>query len=324
MNIVVSEPGTKLKMRQNRLLLSLDDEVIRSYPINHIETIICGTGVYVTEPVMSYITSHYGSILFVKKTGKLKYIIHPLNSILSVKARMKQYTLNDEIKIRLALSKQIVYCKVQNGQRFLTEKFTHNAVDNLTKLRQLRDRSLKAISLDELRGVEGAASKEYFRLFRYLLPSTMSFKARVKRVSRDQINASFDFIYSLLYHTSFTAIMAVGLDPYLGFYHSHAYGHAALSSDIMEPFRAQIADRVVLNAMKDSAFHVKDDNKTSNYRLTKKRIQVLMTHYTKRIQAVQKVNGGGLTNFDLIIRDARNLRNYCLDPSQGYRPWVRA
>lgn len=43
-----------------------------------------------------------------------------------------------------------------------------------------------------------------------------------------------------------TAALAVGFDPFLGFYHQLRYGRPALALDIMEEFRPIIADSVVL------------------------------------------------------------------------------
>ncbi len=43
-----------------------------------------------------------------------------------------------------------------------------------------------------------------------------------------------------------TAILAVGLEPYLGFFHRPRYGRPSLALDLMEEFRPLIADSTVL------------------------------------------------------------------------------
>jgi CRISP-associated protein Cas1 len=43
--------------------------------------------------------------------------------------------------------------------------------------------------------------------------------------------------------------LAVGFDPYFGFYHRPRYGRPALALDLMEEFRPLIADSVVLSAI---------------------------------------------------------------------------
>ncbi len=55
--------------------------------------------------------------------------------------------------------------------------------------------------------------------------------------------------YSLLTKDCLIAATAVGLDPYLGFYHQIKPGKPALALDLMEPFRPLIADSVVLSAI---------------------------------------------------------------------------
>jgi CRISPR-associated protein Cas1 len=45
------------------------------------------------------------------------------------------------------------------------------------------------------------------------------------------------------------ALSAIGLDPYLGFYHQPRFGRPALALDMMEPFRPLIADSIVLTAV---------------------------------------------------------------------------
>ena len=54
--------------------------------------------------------------------------------------------------------------------------------------------------------------------------------------------------YSLLTRTWLTALSAVGFDPYLGFYHRPRFGRPALALDMMEPYRAILADSTVIQA----------------------------------------------------------------------------
>jgi len=254
MQIVISRPGSKVRMRQGRLLLEYDDEVFQTYPLNHIEALVCVTGVYVTEPVLSNITQRGGSILYVKRSGKLKYITQPLRSILTVKARFRQYKIIENHNHLLALSKKIVRAKVQNGIRFLSEKNNYTNNRNMQELKNIRGNISRVLDLQQLRGLEGIAAQRYFYLLRGILPDITGFKRRIKRKKPDIVNMSMDFLYSMLYHATFSAIMATGLDPYMGFYHTTAYGHAALSSDIMEPYRSQIADRVLLRSLNDPVY----------------------------------------------------------------------
>jgi CRISPR-associated endonuclease Cas1 len=72
---------------------------------------------------------------------------------------------------------------------------------------------------------------------------------RNRRPPKDPINALLSFAYSMLTREWTVALSAVGLDPYLGFYHQPRFGRPALSLDMMEPFRPLIADSTVLMAV---------------------------------------------------------------------------
>ena len=323
MNIVISNPGTKVRKRDGRLILAKDDDVYQTYPLNHVNTLLCLTGVFVTEPVMTSITQKDGNILFMSNTGKLKYIIQPLRSILSVKVRLAQYEHFQQENKRLTYSKNIIHSKMQYAIRFLSEKYGQNASEKLIKLRMIRNKVKKAQSIKELRGIEGYGAKEYFKHFRKLLPDDIPFHQRQKRGKFDIVNSSLDFVYSLLYHTTFTSLTALGLDPYYGFYHDISYGHATLASDIMEPYRSQIADRIILRVMKDKIFQKYYFNRNQSAHLDKVIIAMLMKDYTKRIHSKLMVDGRSATLFDRILQDAKSLRETCLSPEKTFNPWVR-
>jgi CRISPR-associated protein Cas1 len=55
------------------------------------------------------------------------------------------------------------------------------------------------------------------------------------------------FVYTLLAHEVQSALETVGLDPYVGFLHTDRPGRPSLALDMMEEFRAYLADRLVLS-----------------------------------------------------------------------------
>ncbi len=75
------------------------------------------------------------------------------------------------------------------------------------------------------------------------------FAGRNRRPPRDPLNALLSLGYSLLTKDLTITCAAVGLDPYLGFYHQPRFGRPALALDLMEPFRPLIVDSAVLSAV---------------------------------------------------------------------------
>ncbi len=320
-DIVITQPGTKVRKRHGRLLLEKDENVYATYPLNHVLSLVCMPGVYVTEPAISYLTGMEATISYIQQNGKLKYISQSIRKGGSVEPRIGQYDIYKNIEKRKRISKRLVMAKIWNANRFLAEK--NNGVSfNYESYPRLKTKILNSQKLDELRGIEGANARRYFYNFRSILPANSGFLKRKKRNSRDPINKGLSLLYSLLYEASFSAIATVGLDPFIGFYHDTSYGHASLCSDIMEPFRAQIADRVFLKVIGNKKIREKLI-KTEN-RLDLEVVNALVKGFKRRLNSVQKYNGRNMTNLELIIDDARNLKNYCVDNDINYMPWIRS
>ena len=69
---------------------------------------------------------------------------------------------------------------------------------------------------------------------------------RSRRPPLDNVNAMLSFAYSLLAGMCGSALEGVGLDPYVGFYHTDRPGRISLALDVMEELRGIMADRFVL------------------------------------------------------------------------------
>jgi CRISP-associated protein Cas1 len=78
------------------------------------------------------------------------------------------------------------------------------------------------------------------------LAFSFDFTNRNRRPPRDPVNALLSLGYSLLSKDCTIAAYAVGLDPYVGFYHQPRFGRPALALDVMEEFRPLIVDSTVL------------------------------------------------------------------------------
>ena len=65
------------------------------------------------------------------------------------------------------------------------------------------------------------------------------------------------FVYALLCHDCAGALQTVGLDPAVGFLHVDRPGRPSLALDLMEEFRALVADRLVLSLINRRQVHPK-------------------------------------------------------------------
>jgi CRISPR-associated protein Cas1 len=106
------------------------------------------------------------------------------------------------------------------------------------------------LSLEGVRGIEGEAGATYFGAFDSLVTSdeeAFRFTGRNRRPPLDPTNCLLSFLYTLLVHDIRAAIECVGLDPAVGFLHRDRPGRPGLALDILEEFRAVVADRLALS-----------------------------------------------------------------------------
>jgi len=73
------------------------------------------------------------------------------------------------------------------------------------------------------------------------------FRERSRRPPLDNMNALLSFLYAILANDATSALEGVGLDPAVGFLHRDRPGRPGLALDLMEEFRAFLADRVALS-----------------------------------------------------------------------------
>ena len=166
--------------------------------------------------------------------------------------RRSQYRILDDPAYQLIHSRAIVRAKLQHQLTLLRR---HGANRNdaviqaaIQRLIQARDQVERRVSLASLRGHEGAAAQAYFSGYRHLFGPEWHFEARRRRPPPDPINVLLSLGYTLLSQAASSAVHAVGLDPYAGFFHDFKYNRPTMALDLMEEFRPVI-DGLILWAV---------------------------------------------------------------------------
>jgi CRISPR-associated protein Cas1 len=164
----------------------------------------------------------------------------------------------------LPLARRFTATKIRNC-RTLVRRNADDAPSHLDRMKQLADAAESAASLESLLGIEGTAARIYFDAFATMLHPpdaaerlAFDFDGRNRRPPRDPVNALLSFGYAMLTKDLAVTLIAVGFDPYLGFYHQPRYGRPALALDLMEEFRPLIVDSVVLGAINTGAIKRND------------------------------------------------------------------
>jgi CRISP-associated protein Cas1 len=191
--------------------------------------------------------------------------------------RMEQFRLARDDTKCLSLARQFVHGKIRNHRTLLMRNHLEPPEPAILKLKRASEDALAAESVEELLGIEGAAASQYFQQFGGMvkieddLPGlgllventkqrtfNFNFSNRNRRPPTDPVNAMLSLAYSMLSKDCTLAALAVGFDPYLGFYHQPRFGRPALGLDLMEEFRPLIAESTVLSCINNRIVTDKD------------------------------------------------------------------
>ena len=184
--------------------------------------------------------------------------------------RREQFRMADNERFCLLLARKLVAGKIRNQRTLLMRNHIEPPATALRFMKAIMEEAERTDSLSSSLGIEGVAARTYFENFAGMLKvrgardrdeklalqqphnsTSMRFQflKRNRRPPRDPVNALLSLSYSLLSKDLTVACAAVGLDPYLGYYHQPRFGRPALALDLMEPFRPLIADSAVLTAI---------------------------------------------------------------------------
>jgi CRISP-associated protein Cas1 len=183
----------------------------------------------------------------------------------SVQRRIRQYQALTRVDFCLQLAKQLVEARVRGQLSFLLRASRESArelgdaadstakaevVAAISQIRRLLGPLGRARNIHSLRGYEGSIGAQYFKALPHLIVdeagAEMKPDGRNRRPPRDRCNALLSFGYALLLRDVMNAILVVGLDPSLGFYHQPRSQAQPLALDLMELFRVPLVDLPVV------------------------------------------------------------------------------
>jgi CRISPR-associated protein Cas1 len=175
-----------------------------------------------------------------------------------VQRRVRQYEALADPGMRLRLARRLAHARIEGQLRYLLRASRGGERDaamagTVAAMREQLRAVPRAEGVDAVRGHEGAAGKAYFERLPDLRAASVGPElrphGRSRRPPRDRFNALLSFGYALLYRSVLQAILAVGLEPALGFFHTPRSAAHPLALDVMELFRVPIWDMTVVGSI---------------------------------------------------------------------------
>lgn len=245
--------------------LSLDGENIVMFiggkeaarlPLSNIESIICMNYPGCSPALMGKCAENQIGLCFVSPGGRfLARVTGPVKGNVLLRKQQIEIFFNTEKQTQLI--QNLIAAKLKNTCSLLMRsRRDYPATDvngELSHCIEILEENEKKLfcekDSDILRGIEGQSAKTYFDVFDLLFTKQKEDFAlfrRTKRPPLDPTNAMLSFLYTVCTNDIASALECVGLDPYIGFFHTMRPGRVSLACDIMEEFRA-LVERMVIS-----------------------------------------------------------------------------
>lgn len=252
--LYITTDGTWLKLDGETVAVTQHGQTLIRIPLHNLEAIqTFGWDIGATPQLMGKCADKGIHLAFCNPNGKLFCRISGFSTNGNVLLRRRQYRLADDSAGALAIAREMIAGKILNSRTLLQRAardhgetmpdLRHHLRELTQRVRQARE----AENATQLLGLEGSAAEIYFSLFPALIRSQdFTFDTRNRRPPTDPVNALLSFHYALLASDCKSALEAVGLDSAVGIYHKDRPGRPGLALDLMEEFRAHLADRATL------------------------------------------------------------------------------
>jgi CRISP-associated protein Cas1 len=261
------EQGAAIRRDGEQLVVILPDGAKKPLPGMNILALVLHGNVQISTQAIHFCAAHNIGVHWLSYGGHYVGALTPGAG--RVQRRHRQYQALQERSLQIQLARRLVEAKVENQLRYLLRavrgqpelnqipkvqeglsqlKLTVKELSRLgeaAEAQELAEPQALEI-LEKIRGHEGQGGRLYFGLVPYILKSAagefMAFQGRNRRPPQDPFNALLSFGYALLYRDCVAALLAVGLEPALGFLHTPRSAAYPLALDLMELFRLILWD----------------------------------------------------------------------------------
>ena len=249
--------GTVVGIRGDSLVLKSRDGPDIKHPARGIDSLLLHGFTQVTTQAIRKSVEYGIGVHWLSASGY--HIASLVPTAGQVQRRIRQYqALTAEDTCR-RLAKQLASAKVEGQYRYLMrasrgdDEVRADIQSSLNGIQRLLASIPAAGDRDSLRGLEGGAAVHYFAALRKLLGShvhdDLRSDNRSRRPPRDRVNACLSYGYGLLHTAVMSAILASGLEPALGFFHTPRSAAYPLVLDLMDLFRVTLWDMPLVGSL---------------------------------------------------------------------------
>ncbi|MCT7966022.1 type I-MYXAN CRISPR-associated endonuclease Cas1 [Laspinema sp. D1] len=263
----ILEPGTAVGRTGEQLKITRRGQSPETLPVQQVGQLVMHSFSQLSTQALHFCAHHGIGVHFVSGGGR--YIGSFDSRQGSIQRRIRQYSALSDGGFCLELARKLVLCRAQGQRKFLMrgkrglKQSSPRLNETIIQMKKVLKQVPQATSLETLLGLEGNLAALYFGALPCLIsteaPREMGFSGRNRRPPKDRFNALLSFGYALLLKDVMNAILTVGLEPALGFYHQPRTQAPPLALDLMEIFRVPLVDMPVMASVNRQQWEVQED-----------------------------------------------------------------
>jgi group II intron reverse transcriptase/maturase/CRISPR-associated endonuclease Cas1 len=342
--LLVSSVGSFIGISQNKIRVKVQGREMKIPPPNALKhiTVLTRAASVSAEAVYYCVGNHIPIDFFDGKGHCYASIIKPVS--IEQKLWQQQAEMPNERKAELA--SRILLGKIKN-QLYLLKYFHkyhknnelseqvnvggEKNVSNLTNCYQNSENKMNTI-LEELKkyrsddsgyqeeliALEAQSAVAYWEYIRNLLSDdNVDFERRERQGATDLFNSMLNYGYAILYPRIWQALLAVKLNPGISVLHKPQTDKPTLVYDLIEIFRAQAVDRVVISLIQKSEPLAMDKNL-----LNEDTRKLLIKNILERLNRYEKFRGEECRFEEIIRKQAHDLAAYISGESKNFKPYI--
>lgn len=284
----LATPGSRASIRQGRVLVKKGGELLGDAPVERVQGVTVHGNVDLSSALIRELLWRDISVVWCSGTGRVYGWSQPADGPNGA-ARVRQHVASAQG--RLDIAREFISGKIAGQATFLRRNVSPGAATGISsKLRALQKEAEACTSTSALFGIEGESAALYFTSFPSLLRGEFAsffsdnWPGRHGRGATDPLNAALNYSYSLLAAETVKALVSCGLDPHAGFLHSSGRNKPALALDLMEEFRASVADSTVVTCINRGILTEKSFSAvTGTHRLTPEGRKAIISAFERRM-----------------------------------------
>ena len=328
--LLVDKPGVFVGMTSRGISISEKGKVIAQHHADNLShVVITGKGVSMSSNFVRYCMERKIPIDFFDHQGKhIGTILTP--KYIQTNLWAKQSTAGKELKNTISLG--IIEGKLRNQHALLKyfNKYHKNQYAGLQPKMEAMEQSISDFKKwkrdadvgDEgfvatLMGHEAQVAIRYWDYIRELIADDdVAFEHREHQGATDLTNSMLNYGYAILYTRVWQALLAARLNPFDSLIHVRQEGKPTLAYDLIEIFRSQVVDRMVISLIQKGR-----DLEVRNGLLTDNTRQLLVKAVMERLARYEKYQGEEMKMENIILRQAKLLAK-AFEGTDKFKPYL--